>query len=66
MRLTNRDIEIILSEVREYFDQRADAEYFTDRAAAVPNDEMALLVGVDDIIDELTKRGILSPRQGEN
>ena len=32
-----------LKEVEEYFDQRADAEYFTDSAAPFPNEEMKLL-----------------------
>ncbi|WP_164822747.1 hypothetical protein [Sinorhizobium meliloti] len=34
----------------EYFDQRADAEYFTDRAAPVPNEEMKLLTLVRDAL----------------
>lgn len=32
-----------LEEVQEYFDARADAEYFTDVAGPVGNEEMRLL-----------------------
>lgn len=36
----------ILDECEDYFDNRADAEYFTDSAAPHPNEEMRLLTAV--------------------
>ncbi|KSV78969.1 hypothetical protein N182_18400 [Sinorhizobium sp. GL2] len=39
-----------LVECEEYFDDRADAEYFTDSAAPHPNEEMKLLTLVRDAI----------------
>jgi hypothetical protein len=39
-----------LRECEEYFDSRADAEYFTDSAAPVPNEEMKLLTIVRDAL----------------
>ncbi|AII27767.1 hypothetical protein B9J07_12880 [Sinorhizobium sp. LM21] len=39
-----------LQEVEEFFDDRADAEYFTDSAAPHPNKEMTLLTLVRDAI----------------
>lgn len=44
-----------LQDVREYFDDRADAEYFTDRAEPVPNEEARLLVTVDECIETLER-----------
>lgn len=40
----------VLRECEEYFDQRADAEYFPDSAAPHPNEEMKLLTLVRDAI----------------
>lgn len=39
----------IIAELREYFDQRADAEYYTDRDGAVPNEEMQMLAKLDQL-----------------
>ena len=36
-----------LDEVREYFDQRADAEYFTDSDSPKGNEEMSMLAVID-------------------
>jgi hypothetical protein len=33
-----------------YFKDRADAQYFTDRAAAVPNEEMSLQLQIEDAL----------------
>jgi hypothetical protein len=37
-----------LEEVEEYFDNRADAEYFTDSPSPVGNLEMEMLILVND------------------
>lgn len=42
----NAKLRDVLKECEEYFDQRADAEYFTDSAAPVGNAEMSMLVMV--------------------
>lgn len=42
------ELEQILTECREYFEGGADAEYFTDRASPVPNEEMRLMVRCDE------------------
>jgi hypothetical protein len=39
----------IIAEMREYFEQRADAEYFTDSAGPVPNEEMRMLAKLDEL-----------------
>lgn len=39
-----------LVELQEYFDNFADAEYFPDSPSPKPNQEMALLVLVEDMI----------------
>ena len=44
------DLIDALRECEEYFDSRADAEYFTDSAAPVPNEEMKLLTLVRDAL----------------
>ena len=41
-----------LKECEEYFDQRADAEYFTDSPTPIPNEEMKMLVLVRDALQE--------------
>lgn len=43
------DIAILhaLEACRDYFEGRADAEYFTDRASPVGNEEMRMLVLID-------------------
>lgn len=46
-----------LEDVREYFDNRADAEYFPDQPTPKPNEEARLLVQVDECIDTLTGFG---------
>ena len=43
-----------LQEAEEYFDQRADAEYFPSAAAPIGNAEMTILVGVRAAIAEAT------------
>lgn len=40
-----------LHDMEEYFDQRADAEYFPDSASPVPNEEMRLLVKTRESIE---------------
>lgn len=44
------DLIDVLRECEEYFDQRADAEYFPDSAAPHPNKEMSLLKAIRDAI----------------
>lgn len=44
------ELEAILKTVEEYFDQRADAEYFTDKAAPQGNEEMTLLVDIRAVL----------------
>lgn len=39
-----------LERAREYFAERAEAEYFTDRASPVPNEEMRILVEIDEAL----------------
>lgn len=46
-----------LTECEDYFDNRADAEYFTDSAAPVPNEEMTLLTLVRDALAAAKKEG---------
>ena len=38
-----------LEELREYLEERADAEYFPDRADPVPNDEARLLAKLETL-----------------
>lgn len=42
-----------LEEAEEYFDQKADAEYFTDSPSPHPNAEMRLLVAVREALSLL-------------
>lgn len=44
------DLLETLRECEEYFDNRADAEYFPDSAAPVPNKEMTLLTAIREAI----------------
>lgn len=39
-------VQTALEECEAFFEERADAEYFTDSASPVPNDEMRLLTEV--------------------
>ena len=48
-----REVMDLLDELDEYFDDRADAEYFPDRAEPVGNEEMRLLVKVRSIAEKL-------------
>lgn len=41
-----------LDACEDYFDSRADAEYFTDSAAPVPNEEMKLLTLVREALSK--------------
>lgn len=43
----------LLEDCEEYFDQRADAEFFTDSAGGIPNEEMKLLVKVRNVKDRM-------------
>ena len=45
-----------LEACEEYFEQRADAEYFTDSPGAVGNEEMHLLVQVQDALRSARKQ----------
>ena len=40
------EAETLLRDCEEYFDQRADAEYFTDSPAPVGNEEMNMLTAI--------------------
>ncbi len=40
----------VLEECREYFDGRADAEYFTDQPTPKGNEEMRLLVRINEVL----------------
>jgi hypothetical protein len=48
-----RQMKAALQEYEAYFEERADAEYFTDSAGPVGNDEMRLLVEVQAAIANL-------------
>lgn len=50
--LHNELIEV-LDACEDYFDQRADAEYFTDSPAPVGNEEMTLLCSVREALAKL-------------
>lgn len=45
-----------LRQCEEYFDARADAEYFPDQATPVGNEEMGLLVDVRAAIAKATRK----------
>lgn len=45
----------VLHDAAEYFDARADAEYFTDQPTPQGNEEMGLLAMVNDCISKLEK-----------
>lgn len=49
------ELDEILTEMREYFEDRSDAEYFTDRASPVPNKEMQLMGRCDEGIRLLAR-----------
>lgn len=51
---TNR-IKATLEACKEYFKQRADAEYFADSAEPVGNEEAHLLVDIEDALPRLAK-----------
>jgi hypothetical protein len=42
------DMEDVFIELRDYFDQRADAELFID--GPLPNEEMKLLCMIDEVL----------------
>lgn len=48
------EVKILLQELEEYFDQRADAEYFTSSPAPVPNAEMKLLTKIRSLLEDKT------------
>jgi hypothetical protein len=50
---TLSDIIDLLTTAEEYFDCRADAEYFTDSPNPVPNVEMTLLTQCGDLLNRL-------------
>ena len=43
-------IREVLNDCEEYFDQRSDAEYFTDSPNPVPNEEMTMLARVQEAL----------------
>ena len=45
----------MLHDCEEYFDQRADAEYFPDSPRAHPNEAMRLLTSIRDFLTRLDK-----------
>jgi hypothetical protein len=51
--MNRQDMISALKEIREYFDQRADADYSGIRICYVPNKEMALLDVVETIIENM-------------
>ncbi len=52
MSLDAEELKELLLELEEYFDQRADAEYFTDSPAPVPNEEMRMLTMIRDALEK--------------
>lgn len=54
-----------LRQCRGYFDDRADAEYFTDSPTPLPNEEMRLLVEIDDALATLESPTDALTRQGQ-
>lgn len=45
----------VLQECREYFEQRADAEYFSDSPTPSGNEEMRLLVMVEQAVEQMNR-----------
>ena len=45
----------ILNDCAEYFDQRADAEYFPNSPRPYPNEEMTLLTEIREFMDATMK-----------
>jgi hypothetical protein len=45
------DLRTLLEDLHEYFDGRADAEYFTDNAVPQGNDEMHFLVRIAELLE---------------
>ena len=60
------ELDEILTEMREYFEDRSDAEYFTDRASPGPNKELQLMGRCDEGIRLLARvyaaRGMRPPQ----
>jgi len=54
----------IISDIRKYLDQRADAEYFTDRSSPVPNEEMQLLTRLIEWQGRQSEGGEAAARAG--
>lgn len=46
------DLAELLADIREFLADQAEAEYFTDRAAPVPNKAMALMASLDEIVGD--------------
>lgn len=46
-------VQDLLEEVRDYFDQRADAEI--DSLGVLPNQEMQILCRIDEVLSNLRK-----------
>ena len=55
--------EAMLRECEEYFDQRADAEYFPDSPSPHPNEEMKLLTEIRAFLDKTGERGLAGAPQ---
>lgn len=49
----NKDIRDLLMDLADYFDDLADAEYSTERASPIPNEEMRLLTRIEKVLEEL-------------
>lgn len=41
-----------IADLRDFLDSQADAEYFTDSPAPVPNEAMSLLVRLNELFPE--------------
>ena len=50
---TREDLSDLLEDLDSFLDEQADAEYFTDRAAPVPNAAMSLQVRVKQVIEDI-------------
>ena len=59
----NTKIMEALEAAEEYFDQRADAEYFTDSPRPVPNEEMRILTTIRKALASTTP--LVKPLQWE-
>lgn len=50
-----KEVHETLSQVCEYFEERADAEYFTDSPSPIPNEEMRHFASCKEAIELLER-----------